>query len=162
MIQEISTIGGYGYSKEKFFGKLKDNRVDILVDIRQRRGMRGKNYAFLNSSALQSELSIHGIAYIHLKELAPTDEIRNAQLEDDKRQGVKKRVRKELSDIFKSEYWSLILLKSDVDAVLNKIQAYRHPCIFCVEGSEKACHRSLVTEWISGYRDYKINNIASS
>jgi uncharacterized protein (DUF488 family) len=162
MIETIHTIGGYGYSKESFFKKLKDNKVDILVDIRQRRGMRGKTYSFLNSSALQIELSSQEIAYIHLKELAPTDEVRNAQKEDDKKIGTKKRSRLELSDAFKEEYRLRVLVKSDVDRVLMKIQAYRNPCFFCVEGPAAACHRSLVTDWILDCKRYPINDITAS
>lgn len=161
MIETIHTIGGYGHSKESFFKKLKENGVDILVDIRQRRGMRGKAYSFLNSSALQIELSRQGIAYVHIKELAPTDEVRNAQKQDDKKNGENKRSRTELSDVFKEEYRSKVLVKSDVDRVLEKIQVYRHPCLFCVEGPATACHRSLVTDWILDYKSYPIKNITA-
>lgn len=162
MIETINTIGGYGHSKVSFFEKLKENEIDLLVDIRQRRGMRGKAYAFLNATALKDELSRHGIAYIHLKELAPTNEVRDAQREDDKKMGAKKRSRIELSDVFREEYRSKVLMKSNADKILIEIQAYRHPCFFCVEGPAIACHRSLVTDWLLGYKNYPTNNIAIS
>lgn len=159
MIEIIHTIGGYGHSKEGFFKRLKENGVDILVDIRQRRGMRGKLYSFLNSNALQTELSKQGIAYIHIKKLAPTNEVRKAQKESDRKSAESKRSRAELSNVFKEEYQERILANSDVNEVIQEIQSYRHPCFFCVEGPAKACHRSLVTEWILEYEEYPINNI---
>jgi uncharacterized protein (DUF488 family) len=162
MIEVIYTIGGYGHSKESFFKKLKDNGVDILVDIRQRRGMRGKLYSFLNSSALQNELFEQGISYIHIKDLAPTNEVRSAQKEEDKKTGDKKRSRTELSDSFKKEYQERVLLNSDVNEILAEIQPYRRPCLFCVEGPAKACHRSLVAEWILSNKNYPINDITVS
>ena len=162
MIEVISTIGGYGYSKEIFFEKLKDNKVDLLIDIRQRRGMRGKLYAFLNATALTSELARHGIAYIHIKELAPTNEVREVQREDDLKSGVKKKARIELSDAFREAYRKNVLVKSSAESILTEIQAYRHPCFFCVEGPAVACHRSLVTNWLHGYKNFQINNIVNS
>lgn len=162
MIETISTIGGYGYSKETFFERLKENKIDILVDIRQRRGMRGKLYAFLNATALTSELAGHGIAYIHIKELAPTNEVRDAQREDDLKSGAKKRTRIELSDAFRDAYREKVLVGSSAEKILAEIQSYRHPCFFCVEGPAVACHRSLVTDWLLGYRSIPINNIVNS
>lgn len=159
MIEVIHTIGGYGHSREEFFKRLKDNGVDVLIDIRQRRGMRGESYSFLNSNALQTELSKQGIAYIHIKNLAPTDEVRNAQKEEDKKSAENKRSRTELSKIFKEEYQKRILANSDVNEIIQEIQPYRHPCFFCVEGPAQACHRSLVTDWILRGKNYPINNI---
>ena len=159
MIETIHTIGGYGHSKEGFFKKLEENGIDILVDIRKRRGMRGVKYSFLNSNALQIELSRKGIAYIHIKELAPTEDVRNAQKEEDKKSSEIKRNRAELSDRFKKEYRDKILVNSDASEIIQKIQPYRHPCFFCVEGPAKACHRSLVTEWLLKHENYSINNI---
>lgn len=161
MIEIIHTIGGYGHSKEGFFKRLKDSGVDILVDIRQRRGMRGKLYSFLNSNALQIELSKQGIAYIHIKNLAPTDEVRNAQKQEDQNSAENKRNRTELSSRFKESYQKIILVNSDVNEIIQKIQPYRHPCFFCVEGPAKACHRSLVTDWILKHKNYSINNITA-
>ncbi len=159
MTEIIYTIGGYGHSKEGFFKTLKDNEVDVLVDIRQRRGMRGKTYSFLNSNALQTELSKQGIAYIHIRSLAPTNEVRDAQRAEDKKSSENKRSRNELLNIFKEKYQGIILENSVVNEIIRAIQSYRHPCFFCVEGPAKACHRSLVTDWITKNKNYPINNL---
>ncbi len=42
----IFTIGVYGSTEQQFFDKLIENRIDTFCDIRQRRGVRGKEYAF--------------------------------------------------------------------------------------------------------------------
>ena len=161
MIEIIHTIGGYGYAKEEFFKSLNENKIDVLIDIRQRRGMRGKAYAFLNSTALQAELSNQGIAYIHIKDLAPTDEVRSAQKEEDKKSLENKRNRTELSEAFREKYQERILLNLNVNEIFKEIQSYRHPCFFCVEGPAKACHRSLVTSWMLSYKNYPIHNITT-
>ena len=66
---------------------------DLFVDVRQRRGVRGSKYAFLNSTRLQERLGALGIRYLHLKELAPTAEIRAIQKAKDAEDGGGKRVR---------------------------------------------------------------------
>lgn len=54
---EFFTIGLYNSSDEAFFGKLKENKIDTFCDIRQRRGVRGAKYSFVNSKKLQAGIS---------------------------------------------------------------------------------------------------------
>ena len=67
--------------------------VGLLMDVRQRRGVRGSEYAWANSARLQAALAEAGIEYRHHKELAPTTELRRLQYREDDRQGVGKRSR---------------------------------------------------------------------
>ena len=67
----IYTIGVYGSTEEDFFGKLTRSKIDLFCDIRQRRGVRGRQYAFVNSSYLQKKLSGLGIGYLYEKRFAP-------------------------------------------------------------------------------------------
>ena len=56
--------------------------------------MRGSKYKYANSAALQAKLEgTEGIYYAHLKELAPTKEIRALQWQADKEEGTRKRDR---------------------------------------------------------------------
>lgn len=149
MIKRIFTIGAYGHSREEFFASLRSNNVDALVDIRQRRGMRGKRYSFLNSIALQSELRTHAIGYRYIKELAPTTAIRDAQRAADAGGGTTKRERRALSDEFNFMYKAQVLDKCDAAAVLRQLEPFDRICFFCVERTPSACHRSLVSAWLS-------------
>ncbi len=72
----ISTIGIYGFDRASFLGALADAKIDLLLDVRQRRGVRGSEYAWANARRLQAALGEAGIVYTHLKELAPTNELR--------------------------------------------------------------------------------------
>jgi uncharacterized protein (DUF488 family) len=76
---KIITIGVYGSTEQDFFQALVDAGVDTFWDIRQRRGMRGSKYAFVNSSRLQAKLRELGIRYLHVKELAPSKQNREVQ-----------------------------------------------------------------------------------
>ena len=73
------TIGVYNLTEELFFEKLTSNNIDIFCDIRQRRGVRGAKYKFVNSIWLQKKLNNLNIKYLYIKELAPTVDIRNIQ-----------------------------------------------------------------------------------
>lgn len=148
-MRELLTIGAYGHSAESFFDRLKSYDVDLLVDIRQRRGMRGSTYAFLNATALQLELARRGIGYLHLKELAPTSSIRDAQREADRASGVTKRSREGLSELFETKYLAEVVAKVDFASILSRLTQHKRVCFFCVEREAHACHRSLVASWIS-------------
>ena len=53
----IYTMGVFGSTEQQFFEKLTENKIDIFCDIRQRRGVRGREYAFVNSNYLQRKLA---------------------------------------------------------------------------------------------------------
>lgn len=40
----VATIGVYGFTEERFFGELTEAGVDLLCDVRRRRGLRGSTY----------------------------------------------------------------------------------------------------------------------
>ena len=119
----IATIGVYGASGEEFIAELERAGVDILIDVRQRRGVRGPQYAWANSKRLQAALADAGIAYEHRPDLAPTTELRELQYAADDRAGEGKRSRTELAP----EYVERSL-----------------PAFLCVERDPEACHRSLI------------------
>jgi uncharacterized protein (DUF488 family) len=73
-------VGVYQSVLDDFLDKLTRHRVAILLDVRQRRGVRGREYAWANSRRLQATLKQAGIEYWHLPELAPTEEYRRRYL----------------------------------------------------------------------------------
>src|SRR4249919_3888162 len=105
----IVTIGVYGRSEADFFDALHNAHVDLFCDIRARRGVRGSEYAFVNSQRLQARLAEMAIAYRHIKELAPSDEVRQAQYRADKATKTAKRQRSGLDHVFIQAYEQSIL-----------------------------------------------------
>ena len=117
---EIYTMGVYGSSEDSFFKLLIDNEIDAFCDIRQRRGVRGSQYSYVNSNYLQEKLSVMNIRYYYEKLLAPTNEIRQKQKDDDKQKHIDKKQRTELGLVFKSEYIKQILDNYDIDALIDR------------------------------------------
>ena len=68
----IATIGVYCFTAATFIDTLERADVTLLIDVRQRRGVRGAQFAWANSRRLQASLAAAEIAYSHHVELAPT------------------------------------------------------------------------------------------
>lgn len=147
---EFYTIGVYGSTEESFFTKLKENRIDTFCDIRQRRGVRGEKYAYVNSTYLQRKLEEYGVKYLYIKDLAPTTEIRELQKEMDRKNRVSKSVRQEIGKVFEFEYKNKILSRFDFDMLMHTLEenGSQRIVLFCVEQYPEACHRSIVAKRI--------------
>jgi uncharacterized protein (DUF488 family) len=143
-MRTIATIGVYDSSLDDFLSKLRSHRVAMVVDVRQRRGVRGPQYAWANSLRLQAALKQAGISYQHRPELAPTTELRHLQYREDDRLGVGKRSRIELAEEYRSGYLHQILERVDLSAVLESLPDERASALLCVELDARACHRSLI------------------
>lgn len=139
----IATIGVYGFDRDSFLAALADARIDLVLDVRQRRGVRGSEYAWANARRLQAALAEAGIGYSHLKELAPTTELRELQYREDDRRGEGKRSRTVLAPEYARLYTEQILDQVDLNPIVRWI-GNSSPALLCVERDPEACHRSLV------------------
>src|ERR1700710_3165926 len=117
----IATIGVYGFDRESFLQALASAGIDLLLDVRQRRGVRGSEYAWANARRLQAALAEANIGYTHLKELAPTTELRELQYREDARLGEGKRSRSVLAPEYAHRYTEEILDRADLAAVVKWI-----------------------------------------
>src|SRR3954451_506979 len=140
------TIGVYGFAAETFLRALRDADVRLVLDVRQRRGVRGPEYAWANSLRLQAALAQAGIGYRHHLELAPTTELRQVQYREDARLGVGKRSRAELAREYRERYTREILDRADLALVVAELPDDGAAALMCVERDPEACHRSLVAE----------------
>jgi uncharacterized protein (DUF488 family) len=140
----VATIGVYSWTLDHFLEALREADVGLLVDVRQRRGVRGREYAWANVQRLQAALADAGIAYSHHKELAPTTELRHVQYREDDRLGVGKRSRVELAQEYRERYLHEILDRVDLAPLVAELPTARATALFCVERDPGACHRSLV------------------
>ncbi len=139
----LATIGVYGFDRKSFLATLDGAGVELLLDVRQRRGVRGSEYAWANAGRLQEALAGAGISYTHLKELAPTTEMRQLQYREDERHGEGKRSRTVLASEYARLYTEQILDPADLDPVVRWIGS-KHAALLCVERDPEACHRSLI------------------
>ena len=143
-MRSIATVGVYQSSLDDFLDKLRRNRVSMVVDVRQRRGVRGREYAWANSLRLQAALKQAGLQYRHVPELAPTTELRQLQYREDDRLKVGKRSRVELAEEYRRRYLHEVLDQVDLGAFLESLADDASSALLCVERDARACHRSLI------------------
>lgn len=157
---KVFTIGVYNSTEQQFFGKLAENNIDTFCDIRQRRGVRGSQYTFVNSKRLQDRLAEMNISYTYLKELSPTKEIREKQKEADRRNGIQKKDRMQLGEVFVNGYKKHIE-GYDFHTLVEKLKAMgaERVVFFCVEESPYACHRSIVANELLKLFGYPITHL---
>jgi uncharacterized protein (DUF488 family) len=143
-VRTIATLGVYQSRLDDFLDTLRRHRVALVVDVRQRRGVRGAEYAWANSRRLQAALEQTAIQYRHVKELAPTTELRQLQYQEDDRLKVGKRSRVELAEEYKRRYLQEVLDRVDLGAILVSLPDEATSALLCVERDARACHRSLI------------------
>jgi uncharacterized protein (DUF488 family) len=159
VVGRVVTIGVYGFTADRFLAALRGAGVDVVLDVRQRRGVRGPEYAWANSQRLQRALADAGIAYRHLKALAPTTAMRRAQYAVDAEKGEGKRTRTELSDVYRRAYVEQILDPADLDELLGEFDDSVTGALLCVEGDARACHRGLIAERLGAEHGLPVEHV---
>ncbi len=142
----IATIGIYEFDHARFIETLDEATVTQVIDIRQRRGVRGPEYAWANARRLQALLAGARIGYEYHPELAPDTELRQLQYRDDDRQGVGKRSRVRLAPEYVRSYTEEILDLVPLEPLVRRLPVHGIGALLCVEATAQACHRSLVAD----------------
>jgi uncharacterized protein (DUF488 family) len=163
MLERIVTLGVYGFDAPGFFVALQRAGVEVFCDLRFRRGVRGRAYAFANSRRLQARLAELGIPYLHVRDLAPSPTLRSRQTAADKQARVRKRRRLELSPEFIAGYQEQYLAHFDSAAFAARLpENAKVAALFCVEREPAACHRSLVSERLGRDLGVEVIHLAPS
>jgi len=155
----VATIGVYGFDAETFLACLREAGVTLLIDVRQRRGVRGADYAWANAKRLEAALTDAGIDYLHRKDLAPTTEMRKIQYAEDDRHGVGKRSRQTIGAEFARRYSAEVLDAADLASLIAAMTTTGLAALLCVETEAAACHRSLITDRLGAEHDLSISHL---
>ncbi len=154
----IATIGVYCFDAETFVATLRGAGVTLLVDVRQRRGVRGPHFTWANSLRLQALMAANGIAYRHHRELAPTTELRHLQYHEDDLTGVGKRTREILAPEYVRRYTSEVLDRTPLLSLLEDLADHR-AALLCVECAAGACHRSLIAQRLADDHGFSVSHL---
>jgi len=143
---KIFTIGFTKTSAERFFTNLQRPGLQRLVDVRL------NNVSQLAGFAKRDDLryfvrAICGIEYIHVPELAPTQELLDGY-----------RKAKHGWDDYERLFRALIASRRIEDTVPREI--LDGGCLLCSEDRPARCHRRLVAEYLRDkWRDVEIEHI---
>jgi uncharacterized protein (DUF488 family) len=132
---KLFTIGFTKKSAETFFTRLQEAGVRRIVDIRL------NNSSQLAGFAKKSDLqyfaaTICGAGYVHLPELAPTQEILDAYK---KKKGEWRDFEKDFLDLIQSRAIEETTPRELLDS----------GCLLCSEEKPHHCHRRLVAEYLA-------------
>jgi uncharacterized protein (DUF488 family) len=155
----IATTGVYGWTLDAWLAALRAAGVRLVLDVRQRRGVRGSEYAWANAQRLQAVLADAGIAYDHRQELAPTTELRQLQYAEDDRLGVGKRSRVDLAPEYVERYEREILGQVDLPPIVEGLPGTGASVLMCVERDPEACHRSLIADRIAAEFGFTVTHL---
>ncbi|MFN3689297.1 MAG: DUF488 family protein [Fimbriimonadales bacterium] len=141
----VFTIGIYGWTQEAFVNALRQRNIQVLIDVRQRRGVRGRLYRFANLTALKQLLAQNGIEYYYAKRLAPSRATRQIQKSHDASTRTLKRNRLGLAPAYVDAYTRQVLDAYDWSDFRDfQERGIQRVALMCVEQRPEACHRSLI------------------
>ena len=131
---KIFTIGFTKQSAREFFTKLRDAGVRRLLDVRL------NNTSQLSGFAKRDDLQfflheLAGIDYVHLPELAPTQELLDAY-----------KKHKGAWDDYERAFLAL-LSNRRIEEKLDR-DMFDEGCLLCSERKPHHCHRRLVAEYL--------------
>jgi uncharacterized protein (DUF488 family) len=158
-VARIATIGVYGFDGERFVEALDEAGVTLVIDVRQRRGVRGSQYAWANAGRLTRRLAEHRIGYVHHPELAPTTELRELQYAADDRAGVGRRSRETLAPEYVARYTAEILDVAGLGELRRDLPVHGRAALLCVEASAAACHRSLIAARLAEAHGFEVEHL---
>jgi uncharacterized protein (DUF488 family) len=132
---DIYSIGFTQKSASEFFGLLKANRIERLLDVRL------NNTSQLAGFAKQADLAyflkeICGAEYEHEPLLAPSEELFNAY-----------RKEKGSWDDLARGYLKLLKMRK-IEGVLDKASFKKKTVLLCSEATPELCHRRLALEYL--------------
>jgi len=127
------TIGYEGWELDDFVARLREQRVEVLIDIREKPASRKPGFS---KTPLREALEEAGIEYVHVKELGSPSAIRYEYKNGGDR------------DSFFRAYCAY--LKTQVDQLRTVLDAVREKtcCLMCLERHAWDCHRSAVSDML--------------
>lgn len=126
---QFFTIGYEQNEPESFLKLLRDNRIDVVVDVRQMPLSRKKGFS---KNQLRELLAGEGIDYVHMQTLGAPKTIRDRLHENGSWWEYVKGYEKVLAD-----------RGEDVLSLIDFAKGQRI-CLLCFERKPEECHRSLV------------------
>ncbi|MEM3791514.1 MAG: DUF488 domain-containing protein [Candidatus Micrarchaeaceae archaeon] len=133
-MKRLFTVGYSTMSVKDLLETLKNNNVNLLVDIRTIPKSRSRSE--FNKGRIEKVLSKYGIRYLHMKELGG---LRKPQ-KDSKNKIWRNQSFRGFADYMQTKEFRGAILK------LERLCEKGNVCIMCAEGNPFRCHRALVSD----------------
>jgi len=132
-MRTVATIGYEGATVQGFLDALRDEGVDLLVDVRAVASSRRPGFS---KSRLAANLGEAGIEYLHLRALGTPA---------DGRAAARAGRHDEMRAIFR-EQLATLEARDALGTVAELVRAGRRVCLLCFEADPAHCHRTIVAQ----------------
>jgi uncharacterized protein (DUF488 family) len=155
----VFTIGHSNRQWSDFISILKDNHVDLLVDIRRYPGSRACPQ--FNKEQMTIELNKESISYIHIEKLGgrrnKLDIKENSRNNDHNNNGWKNKSFRAYAD-----YMATTSFKEGINELLSLMKKYSNLAIMCAEAVPWRCHRRMIADYLMMVEGINVFDILNS
>jgi uncharacterized protein (DUF488 family) len=143
----IFTIGHSNRKWSDFISILKDNHVDLLVDVRRYPGSRACPQ--FNKEQMTIELNKESVSYIHIEKLGgrrnklDVNNDRHSDNNNNNNNGWKNRSFRAYAD-----YMATTSFREAINELLSLMQKYPNLTIMCAEAVPWRCHRRMIADYL--------------
>lgn len=137
----LFNIGFTQKTAEEFFGILKKNKIDCLVDIRLNPNGQLSRFAFEKDLPFFLDKLVDGCKYVHRIDLAPQKEL----LKEVRTKG--SAMSKDYK-LFEKEFNQYLEKKSNIGNFVTQFKNYQNVVLLCSEPTIEKCHRRLVSNML--------------
>lgn len=137
----LFNIGFTQKTAEEFFGILKKNKIDCLVDIRLNPNGQLSRFAFEKDLPFFLDKLADGCKYVHRVDLAPQNEL----LKEVRTKGS---VMSKDYKLFEKEFNQYLEKKSKIENFVEQFKKYENVVLLCSEHTTEKCHRRLVSNML--------------
>lgn len=140
-MMNLFSIGFTQKSAEDFFGLLKDNKIDCLVDIRLNPNGQLSRFAFEKDLPFFLDKLANGCKYVHRVDLAPQNEL----LKEVRTKGS---AMSKNYKLFEKEFNIYLEKESKIENFVEQFKNYKNVALLCSEHTTEKCHRRLVCDML--------------
>ena len=158
-VAAIATIGDVRLDVGRFLRALRAADVRVLIDVRQRRGVRGSEYAWANSARCRRPWVRPASNTAITRSWRRPPSCGKLQYREDAKSGAGKRSRTELAPEYRDRYTSEILSQVDLAAFVASLPSDGTTALLCVERDPEACHRSLIAERLAAKHGLSVTHL---
>ncbi len=137
----LFNIGFTQKTAEEFFGILKKNKIECLIDIRLNPNGQLSRFAFEKDLPFFLDKLVDGCKYVHRIDLAPPAEL----LKEIRTKG--SAMSKDYK-LFEKEFNQYLERKSNIRNFVEQFKKYQNVVLLCSEPTIEKCHRRLVSNML--------------
>ena len=135
----LFNIGFTQKTAEEFFGILRDNKIDCLVDVRLNPNGQLSRFAFEKDLPYFLEKLADGCKYVHRVDLAPKKEL----LKEIRTKG--SAMSKDYK-VFEKAFKQQLERESKIKNFVGQFNKYQNVVLLCSEPTTEKCHRRVISE----------------